>query len=458
MGIRLFHTILRTFTGVWFFLKGLGTRRKWVAVVLGLAIVSGVAYVFLSPQPETDDSLSSDIRSVVELISVSDYGEGGANAPSVIGVESVVRAETSGKVVAVLPVGTRILKGSTLAQFENSAQQASLLQAEGALDATKASLEKTQGGLRSEKIAVLHTAFDTAESGAVTTLLSAYATLDSAVRDTADQMFSNPESANPLLFLASSNNQRRVDAENQRAFLGTVLRRESSASASISTDADLKAELTATEDEIRQARTFIDTVIAVLNEAIATNGVTESDIAAYKASATAARTALTATLSSIASARAALETAEKNLEEGLSGAEHTDLAVASASVKQAQGAYDAALSAYQKTIVRAPVSGTVASCNASLGDVLSVGSDICRIKTASGANVSDTFTLPLSSVKYTPTGAFVFIVSENGTLESIDVTTGLVSAHGITVHGLFGDEFVVRDVRGLKAGETVRIK
>lgn len=452
-----FSRIKTFFTQIITFLKGLGTKQKWVAALIAVVVVGGIGYVAFGPRSGTDDqSLSNELRAV-ELIPVSANTGSGTNSTNAAGVETVMRAETSGKIIQVLPIGTRVSAGSTVALFENAGQQASLLQAEGALESAKASLQKTQGGIRSEKLAVLQTAVQSSENSAVATLLSSFGTVDSAIRDTADQVFSNPESSSPHITFASSNSQRRTELENQRAQLGKILTRESAVATSLSNDSDLKTELTSTENEIRQVRSFIDSLIAALNEAIATGSVTENQIAGYKTSATAARSALTAALSSISGARGSLETAEKNLEEGLAGAEDTDLAAAAAAVKQAQGAYNAARAAYQKTIVSASVSGTIVSCNATSGDVLTVGNDVCRIKSA-GAAAGSTFTLPLSSVKYTPTGAFVFVVDEDGSLEAIPVETGLVTAEGIVVTGLFGDEHVVKDVRGLKTGEHVTIQ
>jgi len=432
-------------------------RISIAVVVVILALLSGIIF-FGGEEKNTEDSTGENQLSSVELIPVALFGEGAANsANNTTGSEIVARAETAGKIIRVLPEGTRVSTGTVLAEFENASQRASLLQAEGSLEAAEAALEKTKGGPRSEKLAVLEAAFASAQSGAVNTLLSSYASVDSAVRDTADQMFSNPESGTPQLSFSSSNSQRRIKIENTRVTLGGVLERQKDSSESISTNSNLESEFATTENEVREARAFIDELIGALNEAITTGDVSSADISAYKTAATTARTALTTALSSIASARASLETTKQNLDEGLSGAESTDVAAAQATVKQAQGTYDAALAAYQKSIVRSGASGTVISCNAQVGDVLSVGSDVCRIKT-SGVSDDTTFFLPLSSVKYTPAGAFVFVVSENGTLDAIEITTGLVTANGIIVTGLFGDEYVVKDVRGLKSGETVHIQ
>lgn len=448
------QNIVNIFSTLWSFLKGLGTKRTWIAGVLGVVIIAIVGYVFFAPQTATDEVPIDEKPRTVTLTPVSEYAQGNSAVRN--GSESVVRAETSGKIIQVLPPGTRVASGTTVAQFENASQRATLLQAEGALEAVEASLEKTQSGLRSEKIAVLEASFRGAQSGAVNTLLSAHATIDSAIRDTADQMFSNPESTSPNLSLTTSNDQRRITIENQRVFLSQVLTRQATVSSNISTGANLIAELNSTETETRQTLTFIDALIASLNEAITSSSVTEADIASYKVAATNARTALTSTLSAITSARATLETAKQNLDEGMAGAENTEIAAAQASVKQAQGAYDVALAAYQKTIVRAGTAGTILSCNASVGDVLSVGNDVCRIRT-SQISSSGTYVLPLASVKYAPTGAFVFVVTADNTLDAIPVETSLVVAGGITVSGLLGDEFIVADVRGLKTGEEVRI-
>ena len=311
------RTILTMFSSFWNFLKGLGTKQKWIAAVIGLVVVAGVGYAAFGPQSETPDDMLTAGPRTVTLIPVSSRAEGEASTGAAAGSETVVRAEAAGKIVSVLPVGTRVSSGTTIAQFENAAQRASLLQAEGSLEAAEASLEKTQGGLRSEKIALLETAVASAEDGAVNTLLSAYGTIDSAVRDTADQMFSNADTSAPKLNFASSNNQRRNDLENLRVLLGTILDRQTIVSETISTDADISTELGATEDELRTVRSFIDTLIAALNEAIPTGNVTSSDIAAYKAAATASRTALTSSLSAIGSSRGALDTARQISLKGL---------------------------------------------------------------------------------------------------------------------------------------------
>ena len=58
-------------------------------------------------------------------------------------------------------------------------------------------------------------------------------------------------------------------------------------------------------------------------------------------------------------------------------------------------------------------------------------------------------------MKYTPAGAYVFTVNEDGVIEATSVETGLVRTDSITVTGLSGNEVIVKDIRGLKAGDSV---
>lgn len=441
-GVQVLHALLRR-------------KPRVFLAVAGVVIIAVATFVFLLPASVEESEQREPVTQTVELIPVSALGgEVGSG-----GTEVVLRAESSGKINRVLPVGTRVGAGVVVAEFERSAQQASLLQAEGALEAAESALKKTQGGLRSERLAVLQSAYDNARAQAVTTLLSAYATVDSAVRDTGDRMLSNPESSVPQLAFATSNSQRRIDIEGTRVSLGQVLARHARVSESLSVNDDIENELTTVEAEVRTTRTFIDQLVAALNEAIPTGGtstVTEADITSLKAAATAARTALTGSLTALSAARTSIETAEQNLTEGITGAEAVDLAAAQAQVKQAQGAYNTAFAAYDKTFVRTSSPGTIVACSATVGEVLTIGSDVCRIKTVSGVS-TELLTLPLSSVKYTPQGAQVFVVSPEGILDAVPVVTSLVTAEGIVVQGLLGDEYIVRDVRGLKAGEKVTV-
>lgn len=437
-------------------LRAVDWRAQKTKKIAGGVIASIIVVIFVFGGDDTAKIEPPILRSV-KLIDVASYTSNTSSISLSGSRDIVVRAETGGKIVRTSPAGTRVAVGDIVAEIENSAQRAALLQTEGALDAARAGAQKTQGGLRSEQISIRETSLESAKSGAVNVLLSAYATVDTSINDTADKMFYRSGiDKRPIFTISTKNESNENQLEQIRFELDKTLERELSQAKNVTTTSDLIKELETTETEVRKVRNFTDMLLVALTDAIPTNNISESQILSHKASVTTARTSLTSTLSALASARTTLETAEKSLDEGLAYTQDTDLAQALAGVKQAQGAYGTALAAYQKTLVRASVSGVVSDCSAELGDVINIGADVCRIATTSG-DINTRFTLPLSAVRYTPVGAYVLTLSPENTIITTPITTGLVTASSIDVAGLSGTERIVLDVRGLKDGEQVEV-
>lgn len=320
----------------------------------------------------------------VATASIAELMGGSAGVSAVAEIKSVSEAkittEMGGRIARVsATLGARVGAGQVLAEVENASQRAAVLQAEGIYEASKAALAKIQGGTREEQLAVLEAGYESAKGGAVTSLLSAYSAVDSAVKDTADQMFSGIELGQIQFTVLTSNQSRENELESRRAQLSPVLARQAAASKAINTSSDLNTELDTAEGEVRNARIFIDVLVAALNDAIPSDSTDASDIAAFKAAASGARTSLTGTLSAITGARAALETSKKGLEQGVTGAQSQDVAATEASVKQAQGAYNGALAALEKTIIRSPISGTLNNFTVRLGDIVSPSQQVAIV-------------------------------------------------------------------------------
>ncbi len=466
------QTLKQVFSKVLTSIKSINWKSRRTLSILGVAIVLLCAGIYgLVSLGGAQASVSEVALRPVELIDVSAYTRVGEVKTTESGDrEVVVRAEVGGKVTRVVSKGTRVSLGQTLAELENSSQRAALLQADGSLDAAQAGLSKTRRGGRDEQQSILGTNVSSAQANlastqeaTVTSLNSAYAAVDDAVRRKSDPLFSNPDSNVPHFSVPTTETQLATAAENTRGAIGLLLTREAAMSRSgISSVSDLAAEISRTDLELRTIRSYLDTLTVILNKAIATQGFTDAQISAFRTDISTARanvsasiSALTAARETLASRAAAVEVAQKNQTQG-SIPDEADILSSSASVKQAQGAYAYALAAYQKTIIRAPASGTVIACSPNQGDVINTGADVCRIQAIGGVS-GTSFALPLSAVKYTPAGAYVFTVTEDGTLETKSVETGLVSAGSITVAGLLGNEQIVLDIRGLKEGEKVQI-
>ncbi len=348
-------------------------RNAWVFItahtyytaagVIMLLILIGTVWHFASGSAAPVDT-NKALREVI-VGRVADLMNGGSNL-SVVGEvrsksEATISTETGGRITSVnVSLGSTVGAGTILAEIENSSQRAAVLQAEGAFDAAKASVPNLESSLESAK------------GSAVNTLLSAYAALESAVRDAVDPLLALPNSSTPTFnIVTTTDSQSKSILENTRPQFAIVLSREKSQGTAISKNSDLKAELAQTETEVRQARNYIDLLLKALNAGVVSAGVSESDLATYKTTAASARTSLTTSLSAITSAQSALEVAENNTSGSVSSS--------AASLKQAEGVYNAALANLEKTRIRAPISGTVNNFSIKLGDNVSPGQQVAVV-------------------------------------------------------------------------------
>ncbi len=360
-----------------------GMNRKQRIIAGAGAVILIVAIMFLkgggAPTAAPATTVRSvEIKSVAELSSVS-------SPLAVVGVvssvsEATVRAESSGQATRVYrALGDNVSAGSIVVELEASSQRAALQQAQGSVDAAVAALAKVEAGTRPEQLAILQSAVEGAKSGAVNTLLSAYSSADNAVRNSADSMIDNPEGTLPTLKFTIPDSQLTSDIQNARTALIAILKRQQSASDTISPSSDLFAELTRMESELRMVREFLDDLNAGLNKAVPTANVTASTIAAYQSTATGARTSINSALASVSAARQTLQTAQKNSEQGVTGAQKEDVALAKASLTQAQGSYAAALANLEKSLIRAPISGTINSFAIKRGDYVAQSTPVLTV-------------------------------------------------------------------------------
>ena len=67
--------------------------------------------------------------------------------------------------------------------------------------------------------------------------------------------------------------------------------------------------------------------------------------------------------------------------------------------------------------------------------------------------------IPLSAIKITPNGAFVFTLSASSTLQALPVGAGALMGEDIQIEsGLSNEMSIIKDARGLKDGMTVKVK
>lgn len=366
---RILYRVGAILLGAWSWVRNLFTRLGWLkgsllVVVVLLVLGFGISYLRGSSAPA---ATTDTTPKTVEIASVGDLSRGGSSL-TVAGTvqsqtEATVRAEKSGQITAIYhSLGDSVTAGSVVAEIENASERAAVLQAQGAVQAATAGAQVSQ------------TTLAAAQSGAVNALLAAYSSTDKVVHGDVDPMFSNPEGAQPAFKVQSSNSQAKIDAESKRSAIVPILSREQGRASTLTTTDDLQAELTKTESELRVARDFLDSVVATLNGGIANNSMPQATINTYLATANAARSTVIGSLSAVVSARQSLQTATQNSADG-----NGQASASQASLTSAQGTLAAARANLERSIIRAPISGTINSLNLKRGDFVQMTSPVLTV-------------------------------------------------------------------------------
>lgn len=347
-----------------------------ILFIVAALLIIGLIALFTG----SDEAASTETKTPnVSIINVGDFSRG-VSTISVVGrvtseSHADIYTQKSGQVTRVNKrLGDRVAAGESLAEIENAAERASLLQAQGGLDAAKAGQS-----ISATNAVSAETSLVSAESSARNTLASAYASVDNAVRGTADSIISNPNSPAPIFSVQSSNSQLPINIVNKRIGISVALKRQEDASRTPS-GAMLRAEITQTQTEVRAALSMFDDIVAALNTGLATYDTTNADIAAHLAAATAARTSLLAAVSVLNSAvesldakAAAVEVAKKSSETG------SEVTTSQAAVKQAEGMLLAAQANYEKSVIRSPISGTLNALHINRGDFVQMNTPAAEV-------------------------------------------------------------------------------
>lgn len=528
---------------IWVLIKAIGrqikdwymelpTIKKIVAIVGPIVIL--IVAVKIIPSKKADETNEDAPRQVV-LKSVGELSA--ISAPlSLVGQvtsvnEATIRAESSGQVHVYKKLGDRVAAGTVIGEFENAAERAAVLQAEGAYESAKAARD----------IAVINTgntnsSINDLKTNAINAINSAYSTMDDIVRSKMDDSFTDPRTATPRLKILLPDSALQSKLETERKNIENMLVARASVNATLTNDSDLVSELQKVQNDVQTVKIYLDDLNNAYVKALPDQNFSQASIEAKKGVISVSRSTISGTLSSLSQTKVALQNglAQQEVAGRTTGDKSPNTASADAQVKSALGAYNAAIARLEKTIIRSPITGTLNSLSIETGDFVNqttqvavvsnngaleivayVSSDdatrihvgqnvmidantkgvVTRLASAidpvtkkievrigildgkgslingesaklsivdSKANVSSKpvgmIKIPLSSVKITPRGNYVFTLSETNTLVSNPVELGTLLGDDVqVVSGLTTDMNIVKDVRGLKEGETVTI-
>ncbi len=510
-------------------------QSRWKQVVIGLVSILVIVFLVrsLGDGPEASEVANSP-RSV-KLALVTDLANNDSALPLLGTVtstsEATIRAESSGKLTRVhKKLGDYVVAGQVIAEFENSGERAAVLQAEGAYDAAKASrdIARINSGTTNSSLGE-------ARNSALNTISSAYISMEDVIRIKTDGTYTEPRTDEVHFNVLVPDSLLTLSLERRRKEIEEILVSRGARNRTLSGTSDLIGELNALQIEVETIKTYLDDMATAYSKALEDNNYSLTDIASGKANVSVARSSIASTLSLITGARSSLTAAMAAQEVAgkTSGNTSSTVATSDAQVKQAQGAYNAALSRLEKTIIRSPITGTLNSLSIETGDFISAFTEVAVVsnngalevlayvtdedakRIAVGSSVmidsnvkgivtrvasaidprtkkievrigitdkatlvngqsvridvsrlvtkvsttSGPIKIPLSALKLTPNGAYVFTMSASSSLVSVKVTEGAILGEYIQIlSGLDGSESIVVDARGLKAGMVVTIK
>jgi multidrug efflux pump subunit AcrA (membrane-fusion protein) len=397
-------------------------KSKYAIIIASLLLIVLVFASKDSKSTEVVEEVTNSPRNVALYNIAADQGTAVRTAD---GSAFIVRSQSGGRVDRVAKVGDKVVAGANVAQIENSAQRAALIQAEGAYDAAVASA----GGNVTSQASAKQDAVRTWNNETVGSARVIYNSIDayfSVSRNSSITGFRGLESFGA----AETFNQRRVAIEE--------ILKSWELSASTINEANVVEKLNALGNDLTLIGTFIDDLAALVPRQSIDENYTDTE--------------RSEDTTRIGNARASITGSQRQIDAALSAIENSsgsNAAFSNAQVKQALGVLESARAAYGKTIIKTPVSGTVTAVSISVGDIINVGSDVVFVAGDNGTAVEDsvTVTVPLTAVKFTPSKAFVFTV-EDGKLVAHEVKS-------ITISGSEGITDIVNDVRGLKEGDVV---
>jgi multidrug efflux pump subunit AcrA (membrane-fusion protein) len=318
------------------------------------------------------------VLSVAELASSASFDTvGKVEAVS----EANLQAESGGRITAVnVKVGDTVGAGAVLATLENSAQRASLVQAQGSYEAALAASAQSGVGVNEAQ-----TAISAAENAAVNAYRGAFNTVNSTVYNSIDTFFGNPSATIPGLKIDGAGFTQTLNSE--RVAYQRILPEWQQKSQSISSGSNLDSELAYAKAQVERTITFVDAFITVFNQGGSVGGYTEAELQTYSTNFTAIRATLIGTRTSLDSALSALASARDAKRRAELGASGGVVSASDAQVKIALGSLQSAQSTYQKTIVRSPIQGVVNALYLKTGDYVAPGQPAAIVANNNGLQI-----------------------------------------------------------------------
>ena len=294
--------------------------------------------------------------------------------------EANLSFEKGGRVVSVYKkVGDKVSAGEAVVSLENGTIAGDLARARATVKGEQAILDQLILGARSEDIAVSQIAVENSRTDIVNGIRNGYSIADDAVRNKVDQFFSNPRSSSPQLNFQVGDSQQRIDVESLRLAVENFLNNWSAKLSSLSVSSDLISETVYAKDILKTVQTFLDKVAFLVNALAPTSTLTQTNIDAYKAAVSAARSNVNTALNSLVASEEKFKNAVSALALKSAKATKEEIAAEEAKVEAALASVASLEAELRKTILRSPIGGVVTKQDAKVGEIASPGINVTSV-------------------------------------------------------------------------------
>lgn len=417
-------------------------KKRLYGSVGGAALLGGLLVFILvggeaAPVEETAVPTNVTVSAVRNLVRDDVFSAVGTVAAV---SEARLQTERGGRVTAVTTeIGATVRAGQVIASIENASERAALLQAEGAYEAAVAGAEQGDSGTRDAASALANT-----KEAAVAVVRDAYTDSSSALITSIDQFFADPESTVPGLRI--SGNASVLNAERV-AFQPLMIAWKASVDGA--TPDNVRAKLDEAERNVVRTIAFVDSFAALTRDAQGNDSLAGQPVTSYAPALLAKSSELNGTLRSIQSARSALTSAEEAALRSQIAGSGGSVSLADAQVKIALGSLRAAQAAYEKTLVRSPITGVVNALYLKAGEYVSPSQPAAIVANNNGLEI-------VTNVNEAE--ASVLSVGAEVTIDA--VATGTITAIGGAIDPTTGRVAVkvsVDDAAALSNGATVNL-
>ncbi len=302
--------------------------------------------------------------------------------------------ESTGRVASLyVDIGDSVYAGQKLAGLNNAQYQAQYLQAQASLEAEQSRLDEMVKGTRPEELAVQEVRVQNAEQalvdakeGLVDKINDTYTKSDDAIRNRADQLFNNPNSANPDLNF-NTDFVVEIEIEAKRLVVGDILDNWSLELSGLNSDSgDLDDYYNSAKSNLSEINYFLNKLAFAVNGMSANVSVSQTTIDGYKTDIATARTNINTAITNLSTADEKLRTAEATLlleEQTLvlkeAGATIEQIKEAEAKVKSAEANVSNYRALIGKTVIYSPISGIITKVDVDRGEIIQLNVPVITV-------------------------------------------------------------------------------